>query len=197
MPAHSGQIYSHYCTGVVSNKQCFILLLPCCSIVSLFRYQVHVHKEKADVIEFSQYYFKYSQTVVMFSLSGIPSIGYSWMVGVWSSFCRQVWSWAQSGWEPEVSSVSSMVGLCSSTHQAVSLLIWVQWIIFSKILSLCYCFKKRSLDMHWTLCFQFLKCVCVCVLPLGRSFLIVPDQRCTSSLLFKGHHPSLYPAFPF
>ena len=139
---------------------------------------------------------KYSQTVVMFSLSGIPSIGYSWMVGVWSSFCRQVWSWAQSGWEPEVSSVPSMVGLCSSTHQAVSLLIWVQWIIFGKILSLSIVSRKGHLTCTGHCVFNS-SSVCMCVLPLGRSFLIVPDQRCTSWLLFKGHHSSLYQAFPF
>ena len=38
--------------------------------------------------------------------------------------------------------------------------------------------------------------VCVCVLPTGRSFLIVPDLRHTSWPLRKGCHPSLYLAFP-
>ena len=38
--------------------------------------------------------------------------------------------------------------------------------------------------------------VCVCVLPTGVSFLIVPDLRHASWPLRKGCHPSLYPAFP-
>ena len=37
---------------------------------------------------------------------------------------------------------------------------------------------------------------CVCVLPTGRSFLIVPDLRRTSWPLSNGCHPSLYLAFP-
>ena len=38
--------------------------------------------------------------------------------------------------------------------------------------------------------------VCVCVLPTGMSFLIVPDLRHASWPLRKSCHPSLYPAFP-
>lgn len=39
-------------------------------------------------------------------------------------------------------------------------------------------------------------CVCVCVLPSGRSFLLAADLRRASWPPGKGRHPSLYLAFP-
>ena len=81
---------------------------------------------------------------------GIPSVGRPWMAGVWPPFCWQMWTWTESWWKPKVSRVSSVAGLCSSTHQTISLLLWVQWNLSGETLIPYNSVRKQNRELKQT-----------------------------------------------